>query len=109
MKTGTAPRSKGEIKILHAVAGRVRLGFVDSRTKEVITNTVEKKLRQQEEIKEIRINESLNNMLILFDANKLSMLTAIFYSSRIWRYSNTRSGIGNQSRDFSLRCLFSSW
>jgi hypothetical protein len=48
MKTGTALHSKGEIKILHAVAGRVRLGFVDSPTKEV-TNTVIKQLRQQEE------------------------------------------------------------
>ncbi len=73
MKTGTALCSKGEIKILHAVAGRVRLGFTDSRTKEVITNTIVRQLRQQEEIKEIRINESLNNMLILFDANKLSL------------------------------------
>jgi cation transport ATPase len=48
MKTGTALQSKGEIKILHAVAGRVRLGFVDSPTKKV-TNTVIKQLRQQEE------------------------------------------------------------
>lgn len=83
MKTGTAPRSKGEIKILHAVAGRVRLS-VDSRTKEV-TNTVIKQLGQQEEIKEIRINESLNNILILFDANKLSVsrLFSIFQENGI--------------------------
>lgn len=84
MKTGTALRSKSELKILHAVAGRVRLGFVNFRTKEV-TNTVIKQLKQQEGIKEIHINENLNNLLILFDANRLSLsqLFSIFQANGI--------------------------
>ena len=61
------------VNLVHAIAGRVRLRITDSNLRSSL-KVIERQLKQQEEISEVRSNEKTGSLLIVFESNKMSQV-----------------------------------
>lgn len=67
-----AQPSESELRVVHAVPGRVRLRITDSSLVSDL-NQVAQKLRRQDGVCEVRMNPTTNSWVVTFDENTLSL------------------------------------
>lgn len=68
----TEHQSESEFRLVHAIPGRVRLRTSNSQPRSAI-EAIAQRLRQQEGIREVRINPSTNSAIAEFDINALTL------------------------------------